>query len=532
VRSEIVRFRIDHGTTVRVPVHRHGVANRVFKELRRLSRCGVEGRAAEEAARENLGLSVDTFESLAAPLLRGVSSLDELVGSRADDPGQKRMDVIPSEAELAEELYSREERRRILAWKVQAVIRQEGLLTERERDILRTRVMGDDEDAEILQTIGDRYGLSRERIRQNERQVIQKLRHEFMKDRGFVNLLRQEGYLKGRETEEIMMSTRQSVGHRAVVVHGNQAFYEQNGIARKLADRGVSILRVYQVKSPSSIRKQDWGGADFVVSINTMIDRDTSRAIKEEGKARGVVVYDLSHRVSEWGAFEVATGVHKVAEDLGVVVELPRKEVAAPPPPPSVADRIATELRDNEELARIWQKEAEETRLEIARVRREKEELVLECEGLRKTSGVVVREQLVADVARKEAERVHAVREKTEILGRLEASETLCRRWEGESKRLRERLEREDRSAVGAQNKQLAEDLQEAKKRVEELHETCNSLGQVVRQQEREILSSREMVVPGDESVSMKKLRAILAACGSGVIDNDEAVAKIAKVLS
>ena len=35
-----------------------------------------------------------------------------------------------------------------------------------------------------------------------------------------------------------------------------------------------------------------------------------------------------------------------------------------------------------------------------------------------------------------------------------------------------------------------------------------------------------------EESVLLKKLRAILTACGENVIDNDEALAKIAKVLS
>lgn len=52
------------------------------------------------------------------------------------------------------------------------------LLGERDRDILETRILAD--DPLTLQEIGDRYGISRERVRQVEDQIVRKLRDYVM----------------------------------------------------------------------------------------------------------------------------------------------------------------------------------------------------------------------------------------------------------------------------------------------------------------------------------------------------------------
>ena len=60
-----------------------------------------------------------------------------------------------------------------LAARVRAAV---DTLEPREREVLRLRFGLDDQEPQTLETIGARFGLTRERIRQIERQALEKLR--------------------------------------------------------------------------------------------------------------------------------------------------------------------------------------------------------------------------------------------------------------------------------------------------------------------------------------------------------------------
>jgi RNA polymerase sigma factor (sigma-70 family) len=535
VKNEITRHKIDQGYAIRVPVHHHKTANHFFRERRKLALQGVHGREAEEVIREGLGMSHADFESIVNPIFRNFSSLDKVVYENDREGGMdtKLSDVIPSGEELVEEQYSREERVAYLQRKVREVLRTIHL-TERERRILEHRLMVDfyDEGAERLLDVGNRFGVSREMIRQNEAALIRKLRAKFEEDRAFMSVVRNEFRVvdvKAKGAEAMMASKQQEKRrYKAIVVHGKPDHYEQNGIARKLFERGIDVARAYFITFPNNAKRQDWRGADFIILITSSVDRAVAKAVRDEAKVREVRFFEVSHRVSEWQSLEIHVGyspspvVEVVVEETNVVELQPPKlrEVlvlpALPPPTPSpppvqsVADRIAGELRDNEELARIWEREAGQARADLANVLKENEQLRLDCEALRKTSGVVVREQLAADVARKEEERRAAVREKEDVLVRLEAAETLRKH---------------------------------SRKEHEELQVQSRKLGEVIREQEGELLvakarireleSNHHALAPlvAGESAVLKKVTAIVAACAAGVVDNDEAVAKIAKAM-
>lgn len=294
-----------------------------------------------------------------------------------------------------------------------------------------------------------------------------------------------------------MMAVEKQKRFKAIVVHGKPSFYEENSLARKLADRGVDVSRVYFTTFAQNAKRQDWRGVDLVVLITSSVDRNVAKAVREESKVRGVKFFEISHRVSEWGELENHVGYVSSPSETPpeVLIPLrPKPTLSTVPDPlpaliaaPSVVERIAGELRDNEELAKLWEREATDARRDLAASLKEVEQLRLELEGLKKTSGVVVREQLAADLSRKEEERKAALRSHEEVLARLEAAETLRKKAESEVLEVRGELERRPRVTAK---------------------------------------------VSPDESAVLKKLRAIIAACGAGVIDNDETVTKIAKVLS
>ncbi len=95
-------------------------------------------------------------------------SLDEPL---KEDSGGARIDFIPSEIESPEYYVSKKEIEDNLRAKVEKFKLQ---LNERELDIFEQRIFTD--DPVTLQDLGDKYNVSRERIRQVEKNIIKKMR--------------------------------------------------------------------------------------------------------------------------------------------------------------------------------------------------------------------------------------------------------------------------------------------------------------------------------------------------------------------
>ncbi|MBL8969900.1 MAG: hypothetical protein JNK56_04935, partial [Myxococcales bacterium] len=117
----------------------------------------VTGLSAERLHRMNCSLREEVSLSSPHPATDGLTVLDALVDPRTP------------------EVSAMLDRTRMLAT-LQDVLER---LSPMEIDILRKRVGMDDQEELTLNQIGERYALSRERIRQVQAQAVQKLRAEF-----------------------------------------------------------------------------------------------------------------------------------------------------------------------------------------------------------------------------------------------------------------------------------------------------------------------------------------------------------------
>ncbi|WP_156914602.1 sigma-70 family RNA polymerase sigma factor [Thermocrispum municipale] len=165
IRQAITRGMADQGRTIRLPVH-------LVEQVNKLSRIkrDLHQKLGREATHEELAAESGIPAEKVAKLLdhaRDPVSLDMPVGSEEDAPlGDFIEDSEATDAESA--VISgilQDDLRRVLA-----------TLDEREQNVIRLRYGIDDGQPRTLDQIGKHFGLSRERVRQIEREVMSKLR--------------------------------------------------------------------------------------------------------------------------------------------------------------------------------------------------------------------------------------------------------------------------------------------------------------------------------------------------------------------
>jgi RNA polymerase primary sigma factor len=166
IRHAISRALADKGRAVRIPVHMLDTHNRVARATASvIARTGREPSLAE--LEQETGIPQDKLDKVKGAWAETPFSLDRPVG---DEDGRKFIDFLQDEAALSpyESLVSQkwgEEVQRLLS-----------TLTPIESRIIRWRFGLDDEDELTLKEIGDKYNLSRERIRQLQEQALGKIR--------------------------------------------------------------------------------------------------------------------------------------------------------------------------------------------------------------------------------------------------------------------------------------------------------------------------------------------------------------------
>jgi RNA polymerase primary sigma factor len=166
IRHAISRALADKGRAVRIPVHMLDTHNRIQRATQAvLARTGREP-TLPELERET-GIPQEKLDKVKGSWAETPFSLDRPVG---DEDGRKFIDFLqddnalsPYDA-LANEKWSAEVRRLLTT------------LTPIESRIIRWRFGLDDEDELTLKEIGDKYNLSRERIRQLQEQALGKIR--------------------------------------------------------------------------------------------------------------------------------------------------------------------------------------------------------------------------------------------------------------------------------------------------------------------------------------------------------------------
>ncbi len=168
IRHAISRALADKGREVRLPVHMIDAQHRLTKARRQLT--GKLGRqpTTEELA-EATNMPVDKVEKMRSWLLEQSVSIDKPVG---DDEGRVLGEVL--EDPDREAVSPTED----LEWEALTTEVRELLCELRpiEADILRQRFGLGTEQELTLKEIGDKYNLSRERIRQLQEQALQKMR--------------------------------------------------------------------------------------------------------------------------------------------------------------------------------------------------------------------------------------------------------------------------------------------------------------------------------------------------------------------
>lgn len=168
IRHAISRALADKGRAVRIPVHMLDTYNRVARATQALiARLGREP-TPEELEKET-GVPKDKLDKVRDLYAETPFSLDRPVG---DEDGRKFLDFLVEDEALSpfEDLAASrwgDEVKRLL-----------GTLSPIESKILRWRFGLDNEDELTLKEIGDRYNLSRERIRQLQEQAIGKIRKQ------------------------------------------------------------------------------------------------------------------------------------------------------------------------------------------------------------------------------------------------------------------------------------------------------------------------------------------------------------------
>jgi RNA polymerase primary sigma factor len=166
IRQSITRAIADQGRTIRVPVHMADQIRRLYKTAYRLEQeCGRRP-TPEEIAKE-IEIEPNQVQWM-LDVSRHPLSLEQPVGEDEDTELEALIedDSVPLPEESAQQNLLREQVEKVL-----------NSLTPRQARILRLRFGLQNGHSHTLEEIGQKYGLTRERIRQIEKEALHHLRH-------------------------------------------------------------------------------------------------------------------------------------------------------------------------------------------------------------------------------------------------------------------------------------------------------------------------------------------------------------------
>jgi len=179
IRQALTRGTANKARAVRLPVHVHELVAKVRRtEFELLQQLGHEPTDTDVA--EALGLSEERLHDLRLAG-REITSLDRTVGEDGETTVGELVpdDEAPDPERVATRALARQE--------VAVVL---GSLHDRERGVLELRYGLTGGDPRTLEEIGALYGVTRERIRQIEKNTLAKLRHP-------AHARRLEGFARG-----------------------------------------------------------------------------------------------------------------------------------------------------------------------------------------------------------------------------------------------------------------------------------------------------------------------------------------------
>ncbi|QQR76709.1 sigma-70 family RNA polymerase sigma factor [Candidatus Nomurabacteria bacterium] len=166
IRQSITRALADQSRTIRIPVHMVETISKYKQVVRRLSQDLGREPLAEEIATE-MGIDVEKIHII-ENINQETISLEQPIGD--DDEKSTRGEFIPDDKILRPD---QESSRRILSDKIREVLDE---LSPKEKKILEMRYGLTDGVQHTLEEVGQEFGVTRERIRQIEAKVHEKLR--------------------------------------------------------------------------------------------------------------------------------------------------------------------------------------------------------------------------------------------------------------------------------------------------------------------------------------------------------------------
>lgn len=166
IRQTITRAIADQARTIRVPVHMSDRIRRLYKTAHEMEQVLGRKPNPEEIAAE-LGIELDKVEWMLKVSWRPLS-LEQPVGEEEDNEFGSFIedDTTPSPSQTVYEGLLRDKIEQVLS-----------SLTPREQRILRLRFGLVNGKCYTLEEVGQKFGLTRERIRQIEGRALRRLRH-------------------------------------------------------------------------------------------------------------------------------------------------------------------------------------------------------------------------------------------------------------------------------------------------------------------------------------------------------------------
>jgi RNA polymerase primary sigma factor len=168
IRQAIQRAVADKGRTIRVPVHMGDKIRKMARAYNELS-AQLEREPTDEEVAERLGWDVDRVKDVKSAI-PDATSLNQPLST--DEDSSELGDFVEDEREsgVAGEVVKELETRRLM----ESVAR----LPERQRHVLARRYGLDGEKPATLADLSEELGVSRERIRQLQRETERALRNE------------------------------------------------------------------------------------------------------------------------------------------------------------------------------------------------------------------------------------------------------------------------------------------------------------------------------------------------------------------
>jgi RNA polymerase primary sigma factor len=166
IRQAIERSLVNQSRTIRLPVHVSDDINRMLRVTRTLSQSLQREPTAQEIA-DTMGVKIVYVRRLMT-LLRRTCSIETPIGDGNDFCLSDTIEdsSMVSAADLLENIN-----------RFESISRHFGELTDSEQKILNLRFGLDDRDPQTLDTIGQSFGVTRERIRQIEVKCLEKLKN-------------------------------------------------------------------------------------------------------------------------------------------------------------------------------------------------------------------------------------------------------------------------------------------------------------------------------------------------------------------